>query len=160
MPGRLVSAGRLALLGLLLAGIGPAGAARAAEGAEAPVVAPALPVPGFEAGFAACRGLASDAARLGCYDALPVPEQAANLRFNGAGSALTAPFDVGTRARLSFTSDDAIFVAYLLDPEGRVVQNLHRGGAGQGEFLIEAPGRYRLQINASGGWRVELRELP
>ncbi|WP_290686443.1 MULTISPECIES: hypothetical protein [unclassified Haematobacter] len=47
---------------------------------------------------------------------------------------------------------DAIFVIYLLDGTGAVVENLHQAGAGVGCFLTPHPGRYSLQINASRGW--------
>lgn len=47
---------------------------------------------------------------------------------------------------------DAIFVVYLLDGTGAVVENLHQAGAGEGCFLTPHPGRYSLQINASRGW--------
>ncbi|MDQ1901498.1 hypothetical protein RAH32_13695 [Paracoccus sp. WLY502] len=58
---------------------------------------------------------------------------------------------------LGFASDDAILVACLLDDAtGAVVQNLDPGGAGTGHFLIETPGTCRVQVDASGGWRIQL----
>jgi hypothetical protein len=57
---------------------------------------------------------------------------------------------------LRFESRDAIMVAYLLGANGEVVQNLHHGGAGEGSHLIERAGAYRVQVNASGGWRIRV----
>ena len=106
------------------------------------------------ADLAACRALSDEGARLACYDALPVPGTTA---FQGKGSGMAGPFSVTDPQMLAFESDDAILVAYLLnDKTGEVVQNLHRGGAGIGHFLIETPGTYRVQVNASGGWRIDL----
>lgn len=106
------------------------------------------------AGLMACRSHSGAAARLACYDALPL--QAVIRRFQGAGSQVTPSFDITAPTLLQFESMDAIMVIYLLDASGEVVQNLHQAGAGTGSFLMAQPGRYRLQINASGGWRISL----
>lgn len=106
------------------------------------------------ADLSACRALGDNEARLACYDALFLPGAVA---FQGKGSGMAGPFTVTDPQMLGFASDDAIFVAYLLDDAtGDVVQNLHHGGAGSGQFLIDTPGTYRVQVNASGGWRIEL----
>ncbi|SEN77523.1 hypothetical protein SAMN04489859_101646 [Paracoccus alcaliphilus] len=136
MPGRLVT--RSATLALAVAAALPPFAAQP-----------------FQPAFAACRAVQAAKARLACYDALPLPEAEATT-FRGAGSGMAGPFQVTGPQMMRFHSDDAIFVAYLLDGEGQVVQNLHHGGAGEGAFLIETPGTYRVQVNASGGWRVML----
>ncbi|MBO9455202.1 hypothetical protein J7376_07840 [Paracoccus sp. R12_1] len=124
----------------------------------AALASPASAAP-FAKAFQNCRGVEDEGTRLACFDALPAPDAEPEFRFSGAGSGQTPFFRVRTRARLVFSSDDAIFVAYLLDRDGAVVQNLHQAGAGDGEFVIDRPGRYRLQVNASGGWRVEMQEL-
>lgn len=111
---------------------------------------------GADPGLAACRALAEDAARLACYDALPVAGQGQGRAFHGKGSGMTEPFEVGAPVEMHFDSDDAVMVLYLLDDQGRVVRNLHRGGAGAGRHLIEEPGRYHLQVNATGGWTIRL----
>ena len=117
------------------------------------ILAGLLAVPAH-ADLADCRALPDDGARLACYDALPlVPDTA----FQGTGSGMAGPFTIAAPQMLGFASDDAILVAYLLDDAtGAVVQNLHHGGAGTGHFLIETPGTYRVQVNASGGWRIQL----
>ncbi|WP_417606525.1 hypothetical protein [Primorskyibacter flagellatus] len=104
------------------------------------------------AGLMTCREVVSDAARLACYDGLAPTVQ--GERFTGKGSGITPEFTVETPRLMRFDSADVIMVVYLLDDSGAVVQNLHRGGAGGGEFLIENPGRYHLQVNASGAWSV------
>lgn len=106
------------------------------------------------AGLLACRSHSDSAARLACYDGLPL--HSVIREFKGAGSQVTAPFDITAPTLLQFESMDAIMVIYLLDAAGEVVQNLHQAGAGTGSFLIAQPGQYRLQINASGGWRISL----
>lgn len=128
---------------LLLAGGLAGGVAAAPRAAATP----------FGAAFAACRALQPAGARLDCYDALPMP---ASEGFRGAGSGMAGPFEVTDPQLMRFRSDDAIFVAYLLDDRGHVVQNLHHGGAGEGAFLIDRPGTYRVQVNATGGWSITL----
>lgn len=104
--------------------------------------------------LSACRALSDDRARLACYDALPLPSATV---FESLGSGMAGPSTVTGPQMLGFESDDAILVAYLLDDAtGGVVQKLHHGGVGTGHFLIEIPRTYRFQVNASGGWRIEL----
>lgn len=107
------------------------------------------------ADLAACRALSDDGARLACYDALPVPGA---VSFSGKGSGMAGPFTMSQPQMLGFESDDAVLVAYLLhDVTGAVVQNLHQGGAGMGHLLPDRDGGiYRVQVNASGGWRIQL----
>lgn len=106
-------------------------------------------------GLIACREIVAAAPRLACYDALSPAIPA--ISFEGTGNVLTPAFDIAAPSRLFFESRDAVLVIYLLDAgSGAVVQNLHRGGAGEGDFLIEAPGRYAIQINATGGWRIRI----
>lgn len=130
MPGRLV-----ALLAAATLGAGPSSASE---------------------GLSECRKVASDPARLACYDGLPLPDDHDRIVFSGSGSKSLPAFHAKAQSVLRFHSDDAVFVAYLLDRHGAVVQNLHHGGRGAGQHLVEAAGSYRLQINAIGGWRVEV----
>lgn len=106
------------------------------------------------AALQACRGRTEMAARLTCYDALA--DRLPGLEFKGAGNRILPPFDISGPTQLVFESSDVIMVVYLLDDKGRVIQNLHQAGAGSGSFLIAQPGRYGLQINASGGWSIRL----
>lgn len=106
--------------------------------------------------FAKCRKKTEPDQRLLCYD--NIHHRMVGEVFQGKGSALTPEFNVTSPRLLSFESDDVVMVVYLLDEEGEVVRNLHRGGAGSGVHLIRTPGRYHLQINATGGWSVTLSE--
>lgn len=105
-----------------------------------------------------CRAISDNQTRLACYDALPLP--GSGEVFEGKGNGVTPPFDISAPRLLNFESNDAVMIAYLLDDGGRVIQNLHRGGAGRGSYLIETPGRYHLQVNATGGWRMTLTAAP
>ena len=60
----------------------------------------------------------------------------------GRGSGVTPQFEVATQRLMTFESSDAVMVVYLLNERDEVVQNLHKGGKGEGFFLIEVPGRY------------------
>ena len=117
------------------------------------LVAPAL-ADDLAAGLAACRAEVVTRQRLACYDALSAPQ--ASFAASGVGSGTTERFEVAAPSLLRFESLDAIMVAYLLGDGGEVVQNLHHGGAGEGSYLIERPGTYSVQVNASGGWRIRV----
>ncbi|TQD37353.1 hypothetical protein ACTTAK_07190 [Rhodobacter capsulatus] len=106
------------------------------------------------AGLQTCREIPSDTARLACYDRLAVPDP--GEVFIGRGNGITPAFEVAAPRLMRFESADVIMVIYLLDAADRVVQNLHLGGAGGGEYLIKTPGRYHVQVNATGGWRIDL----
>lgn len=138
MPGRLVA--------LLAAALGLGGA-----------VAPAQDMVADQ--ILVCRDHESASLRLACYDALDLPDDRPILRISGQGSTSTPAFTIRDRAMLRFASDDAVFVAYLLDDGDAVVRNLHHGGAGGGEYVIENSGTYSLQINASGGWSISVTDL-
>ncbi len=104
--------------------------------------------------FARCRALEDNQERVRCYDKL------ANLlslpRFQGRLTAQTDLFEVEAPTVLRFESDGPIFVMYLKDAGGGVVQNLHIGGGGSATYLIDKPGTYSLQISGSETWRVWL----
>lgn len=106
----------------------------------------------------ACRAIAADAERLGCYDRevarLTPPSYAGRL------GRITDPFVVEARTRLRYQSDGAIFVLYLKTATGEVLQNLHIGGGGEAAYVIEKPGTYVLDINGSESWRIWLEPAP
>ncbi|MBK4217668.1 hypothetical protein JJJ17_17185 [Paracoccus caeni] len=131
--------GRLVTLALVLAAL-PAGAQQSE----------------LAASIAACRLETETAARLQCYDKLPVRDRRMDIK--GFGTYITPPFDLSAPMMLNFESMDAVLVVYLLDSEGEVVQNLHQAGVGINQYAIPRPGRYSVQINASGGWRIWLEE--
>ncbi|MFW1677734.1 hypothetical protein ACFVYJ_08125 [Pontibacter sp. JAM-7] len=105
-----------------------------------------------------CRQRSAGEARLLCYDAIdPVKRhQAAVPRFTGRLSQSTEQFIIEKPTRLRYQSDGAIFVLALHRADGRVVQNLHIGGAGEDSYLIQQPGKYFLRINGSTTWRIWL----
>ncbi len=135
MPGQLV--GALALV-LTLASL-PAAAAGASD---------------LGADILACRKISDAGKRLACYDALP--DDRPLFEFAGHGSGVTPPFEISGPTRLLYESGDIVMVLYLLDESGAVVRNLHQPGVGAGSFVIEHPGRYHVQVNATGSWQISL----
>ncbi|PPQ34781.1 hypothetical protein CH337_20630 [Rhodoblastus acidophilus] len=102
----------------------------------------------------ACRAIAQASERLACYDALA--REQAPPRFQGHHNAVTELFTLDRPHRLRFRSEGVIFVLYLMNARGEVIQNLHIGGAGEDEYLIDRPGVYQLRINGAEGWRIWL----
>lgn len=92
--------------------------------------------------------------RLACYDrlaAILVPP-----RFQGRLTVQTEPFEAPAGTVIRYESDGPIFVMYLKDAQGGIVQNLHIGGGGSATYTIETPGTYSLQISGSETWRIWL----
>ena len=104
-----------------------------------------------------CRQLASDSLRLACYERLArdnaPPDYSGRLGFRTPVFTLDAP------TRLRYRSQGVIFVLYVLNDRGEVLQNLHLGGGGDGDYLIARPGRYSLQIDGSARWQIWLEAL-
>lgn len=101
-----------------------------------------------------CAGVKDNAKRLMCFD--KATQKLSAPRFEGRLGLSTEPFEVKGRTRLRYQSDGVIFVLYLKDARGEVLQNLHIGGGGEDSYLIETAGTYSLQINGSESWRVWL----
>lgn len=104
-----------------------------------------------------CRAELQEVERLACYDLLAKknapPDYAGKLGFRTPQFALANP------TRLRFRSQGVIFVLYVLNERGDVLQNLHLGGGGEGDYLIREPGRYSLQIDGSARWEIWLDPL-
>ncbi|MEO1082161.1 MAG: hypothetical protein AAFY29_21570 [Pseudomonadota bacterium] len=104
-----------------------------------------------------CRAEPGEGERLACYDLLAKknapPDYAGKLGFR------TPLFSVGAPTRLRFRSQGVIFVLYVLNERGEVLQNLHLGGGGEGDYVIRNPGRYSLQIDGSARWQLWLEPL-
>lgn len=113
---------------------------------------------GMRAAFAKCRGTGDGAERLACYDRLAA--LLAPPRFQGRLTAQTEPFAIEAPMVLRYESDGPIFVLYLKDAAGGIVQNLHIGGGGTATHRIDAPGTYSLQISGSETWRIWLDPVP
>lgn len=129
------------------------GAAFAALAWAAPVAG--LCDTGIDEALRRCGALAADAARLACFDALAAERAAPG--FEGFGGAVTPLFDAAKGDTLTYRSEDVILVLTLLDPAGAVVKNLHLGGQGEAQYRFPASGRYRVQVDASGGWQLRLQ---
>jgi hypothetical protein len=104
--------------------------------------------------FTACRVIEDDRERVRCYDKLAT--MLSPPRFQGRLTAQTEPFEIQAPTMLRYESDGPIFVMYLKDAQGGIVQNLHIGGGGMATFLIEKPGTYSLQVSGSESWRIWL----
>lgn len=101
-----------------------------------------------------CRSEAKAGKRLACYDDLA--RRNSPPRYAGKLGMRTEPFEINRPYLLRFRSEGVIFVLYVLDAKGDVVQNLHIGGGGEDSYLIEKPGTYSLQIDGSAEWRIWL----
>lgn len=102
----------------------------------------------------ACRDIANDGERLQCYDAIAT--KLSEPKFSGRLTATTEPFTITVPHVLRYESDGPIFVMYLKNEAGEVLQNLHIGGGGQQRYVIEQPGTYFLTISGSETWRIWL----
>ena len=101
-----------------------------------------------------CRKLADGDQRLACFDMLAIRHSPP--RFQGRHGATTEAFSVSAPQRLRYQSDGAIFVMYLRDAQGEVLQNLVLHGGGEDSYVIDMTGTYSLQINGSETWRIWL----
>lgn len=101
-----------------------------------------------------CRREHDDARRLACFDA--VTRNNAPPRWSGRLGFKTPPFEIDRPHLLRFRSKGVIFVLYVIDARGEVIQNLHLGGGGEDTYTIEKPGRYVLQIDGSETWQIWL----
>lgn len=108
----------------------------------------------LDADIGRCRTVADPVSRLACYDALA--DGLGAITFSGAGSYVTPAFQAHKGNRLFFENMDAVLVIYLLDADGAVVQNLHKGGAGSGSFVFETDGTFSIQIDATGRWKLRI----
>jgi hypothetical protein len=101
-----------------------------------------------------CRAEDDADARLACYD--EVAARAAPPRFSGRLHKQTEPFTIDRPHVLRYRSNGPIFVLYLKNEAGGVVQNLHVGGVGEGRHRIAEPGTYFLQIDGAESWDIWL----
>ncbi len=125
--------------------------------------APGVRAQGVEVGeirgdFARCRAVVAPMARLACYDAMGGKLEPP--RFQGSLADETPPFDVDRPTLLRYQSDGPVFVMYLKNGKGDVVQNLHIGGGGEATYRIAKPGIYSLQISGTDTWRIWVEPEP
>ncbi|MDJ0514048.1 MAG: hypothetical protein QNJ62_11460 [Methyloceanibacter sp.] len=101
-----------------------------------------------------CRQEPNSERRLRCYD--EVAAKNAPPTYAGKLGYTTEPFTLDRPHLLRFRSQGVVFVLYVLDQHGQVVQNLHIGGGGEDTYLIDKPGTYSLQIDGSSRWQIWL----
>ncbi|WP_028475075.1 hypothetical protein [Nevskia ramosa] len=99
-----------------------------------------------------CRSLSDREQRLACFDVLAFRHSPP--RFAGRHGATTEAFVTTGPQRLRYQSDGAIFVMYLRDAEGAVLQNITLPGGGEDSYRIDKAGTYSLQVNGSETWRI------
>lgn len=105
-----------------------------------------------------CHAVEAADKRLACYDGLQ--DKFEPPYFHG-GFATTLPFfNTLGPTLLRYQSDSVIFVMYLKDEHGEVLQNLHIGGGGEATYRIPEAGKYQLQVNGSDSWRVWIDPPP
>ena len=102
--------------------------------------------------FAQCKAAEGAEAKLACYER--IGQRFSPPTFQGRLTLQTDLFDIDRPTLIRFESDGVIFVMYLKDERGDVVQNLHIGGGGASEYLVEKAGKYSLLINGAESWRV------
>ena len=72
---------------------------------------------------------------------------------------VTEVFTLDKPHMLRYRSYGVIFVLYLRDGEGNVLQNLHVGGRGEDQYIIKEPGQYSLKIDGSAAWEIWLEPI-
>lgn len=108
--------------------------------------------------FAECKATDGTEARLACYER--IGQRFSAPTFQGRLTLQTELFEIDRPTLIRFESDGVIFVMYLKDERGDVVQNLHIGGGGASDYLVEKPGKYSLLINGAESWRVWIEPQP
>lgn len=101
-----------------------------------------------------CGAIDHDEKRLRCFDELALKN--APPKFSGKLGRKTTPFTINRPHVLRYRSKGVIFVLYVLNDKGKVVQNLHIGGGGEESYVIEQAGTYSLQVDGSAGWKIWL----
>lgn len=99
-----------------------------------------------------CRAIKLAETRLSCFD--DVASRNSPPKYAGKLGYKTAPFKIERPHVLRYRSKGVIFVLYVLDEKGEVIQNLHIGGGGEETYILETPGTYALQIDGSAGWKI------
>ena len=101
-----------------------------------------------------CRLKKDDKERLSCFDELA--RRFAPPTYKGRLGTVTDNFTLKEPHLLRYRSQGVIFVLYLRDKEGNVLQNFHIGGGGEKDYLIKKPGIYSLKILGSARWEIWL----
>lgn len=101
-----------------------------------------------------CGRIEDEKKRLICFDELAI--RFAAPTYKGRLGTVTDNFTIKKPHLLRYRSQGVIFVLYLRDEQGNVLQNFHIGGGGEKEYLIKKPGTYSLKIHGSASWEIWL----
>lgn len=81
--------------------------------------------------------------------------------FSGNGARNVRPFTVRTPWEVQWHSDGPIFQIYVHTGQGKLIAvAANQQGSGTGSSYQPRGGKYYLQINALGKWKVRVVELP
>ncbi|MGH1349144.1 MAG: hypothetical protein ACRBN8_46870 [Nannocystales bacterium] len=81
--------------------------------------------------------------------------------FKGKGQQTVRPFTIGDKWEIRWDANGAIFQAMLYTADGDMVDIVaNQQGKGTGSAYRPKGGEYYLQMNAMGGWTVEVVQLP
>lgn len=108
--------------------------------------------------FSVCRVMTEPGEKIACYDRLV--DKLTPPTFRGRLTLQTDVFEIDRPTRIRFESEGVIFVMYLKNERGEVLQNLHIGGGGEDSFVVDKAGKYSLLINGAEYWSVWLEPLP
>ena len=125
---------------------------------------------GFSLGASAntladCRAERDGAARLRCYDALPLAPASAPAgagtdevlaQWQGNGALMPRPFRAAGPWELQWSSA-GLFQAWIVAPDGRAGQVIaNQAGGGPGSSYIRRSGEFALWLSASGPWQARV----
>ncbi len=80
--------------------------------------------------------------------------------FSGGGAKNTRPFNVSTEWEIQWDAKGMIFQIFLFNANGDMVGvPANQQGPGKGSSYQSTPGKYYLQINAMGDWKIKIVEL-
>lgn len=111
----------------------------------------------LRAALSGCTRHPDAAAKLKCFERLALAERTPT--YAGRHNFTTERFTIEAPSLLRYQSDGPIFVMYLRDSDGGVVQNLVLHGGGEDRYRIAKPGEYSLQVNGAESWRIWLEPL-
>lgn len=101
-----------------------------------------------------CSSEKDDQKRLICFDL--AAKRFSRPTYAGRLGMVTENFTIQKPHFLRFRSQGVIFVLYLRDKNGEVLQNFHIGGSGEDQHLINKSGTYSLKIHGSASWEIWL----
>lgn len=79
--------------------------------------------------------------------------------YSGKGMRATRPFEVHGQWEARWVGKGRSFGYYLRRADGKLVDIVNQVGPGPGSSFFPKPGKYYLDIDASGEWKVRIFEL-